>query len=69
MVFYTAYLNGHDDKILYTFNHDLGNTPLGGVPKPQISYGGRNSLFYNSTMVVNQTNQVYLHRMRYLIQV
>ena len=55
MVFYTAYLNGHDDKILYTFNHDLGNTPLGGVPKPQISYGGRKVYF--TTNYGCKTNQ------------
>ena len=55
MVFYTAYLNGHDDKILYTYNHDLGNTPLGGVPHPQISYGGKKVYF--TTNYACKTNQ------------
>jgi hypothetical protein len=55
MVFYTAYLNGHDDKILYTYNHDLGNTPLGGVPHPQINYAGRKVYF--TTNYACKTNQ------------
>jgi hypothetical protein len=45
MIFYTAYLNGHDDNKVYTFNNDLGGTPLGGNPFPQISYGGREKYF------------------------
>jgi hypothetical protein len=47
MTFFTMYLNGHDDKTIYSFNHDLGGTPLGGVPFPQISYGGRNTYLTN----------------------
>ena len=45
MIFYTAYLNGHDDNNFITFNFDLGGTPLGGLPFPQISYGGRETFF------------------------
>jgi len=41
MTFYTAYLNGHDDKTLYSYNNDLGGSPLGGGAFPQISYAGR----------------------------
>jgi hypothetical protein len=47
MTFFTAYLNGHDDKTIYSYNHDLGGTPLGGLPFPQISYGGRNTYLTN----------------------
>jgi len=47
MTFFTMYVNGHDDKTLYAFNHDLGGTPLGGIPFPQISYGGRNTYLTN----------------------
>ena len=47
MTFFTAYLNGHDDKIIYAYNYDLGGTPLGGIPFPQISYGGRNTFLTN----------------------
>jgi hypothetical protein len=43
MVFYTAYNNGHDDNQFITFNYDLGGTPLGGYPIPNINYGGLNS--------------------------
>jgi hypothetical protein len=45
MIFYTAYLNGHDDNNFVSFNFDLGGTPLGGLPFPQISYGGRETYF------------------------
>ena len=45
MTFFTAYLNGHDDKNFFAVNNDLGGTPLGGTPFPKISYGGRSSLF------------------------
>ena len=47
MTFFTAYLNGHDDKTIYSYNYDLGGTPLGGLPFPQISYGGRNTYLTN----------------------
>jgi hypothetical protein len=47
MTFFTAYLNGHDDKIIYAYNHDLGGTPLGGVEFPKISYAGRNTYLTN----------------------
>jgi hypothetical protein len=46
MVLFTAYVNGHDDNSVYTFNFDLGNTPLGGSTFPkQINYGGREKYF------------------------
>lgn len=45
MIFFLAYLNGHDDNKVYTYNYDLGGTPLGGLPFPQISYGGREIYF------------------------
>jgi hypothetical protein len=46
MILYTAYVNGHDDNSVYTYNHDLGNTILGGGSFPQqISYGGREKYF------------------------
>jgi hypothetical protein len=47
MTFFTAYLNGHDNKIIYAYNYDLGGSPLGGIPFPQISYGGRNTYLTN----------------------
>jgi hypothetical protein len=47
MTFFTMYVNGHDDKTIYSFNHDLGGTPLGGIPFPQISYAGRNTYLTN----------------------
>jgi len=47
MVFYTAYLNGHDDNQFNTFNYDLGGTPLGGFAIPEINYGGLNSYMLN----------------------
>jgi hypothetical protein len=47
MTFFTMYVNGHDDKTIYAFNYDLGGTPLGGTPFPQISYGGRNTYLTN----------------------
>ena len=47
MTFFTMYVNGHDDKTIYAFNHDLGGTPLGGIPFPQISYAGRNTYLTN----------------------
>lgn len=55
MTFYTAYLNGNDNKIIYSYNHDLGGTPLGGSPYPQISYGGRNT--YLTNQYACKTNQ------------
>ena len=55
MTFFTAYLNGHDDKTIYSVNHDLGGTPLGGIPFPQISYGGRNT--YLTNQYACKTNQ------------
>jgi hypothetical protein len=46
MVLFTAYVNGHDDNSVFTFNFDLGNTPLGGVTFPkQINYAGREKYF------------------------
>ena len=46
MILYTAYVNGHDDNSVYTYNYDLGNTLLGGGSFPQqISYGGREKYF------------------------
>jgi hypothetical protein len=46
MVLFTAYVNGHDDNSVFTFNFDLGNTPLGGATFPkQINYGGREKYF------------------------
>jgi hypothetical protein len=47
MTFFTAYANGHDNKTIYAYNYDLGGTPLGGSPFPQISYGGRNTYLTN----------------------
>ena len=47
MTFFIMYANGHDDKTIYAFNHDLGGTPLGGVSYPQISYAGRNIYLTN----------------------
>jgi hypothetical protein len=44
-IFFISYINGHDDNKVYTFNNDLGGTPLGGLPFPQISYGGREVYF------------------------
>ena len=43
MIFFTAYLNGHDDNQFITFNYDLGGTPLGGYSIPNINYGGLNT--------------------------
>jgi hypothetical protein len=45
IIFFMAYINGHDDNKVYSFNNDLGGTPLGGLPFPQISYGGRDVYF------------------------
>jgi hypothetical protein len=45
LIFYTSYLNGHDDNNFVTFNFDLGGTPLGGIPYPQISYAAREEFF------------------------
>lgn len=45
MTFFTAYLNGHDDKFMYSYNNDFGGTPLGGNPYPEISYANRSQFF------------------------
>lgn len=43
IVFYTAYMNGHDNLKFNTFNFDLGGLPLGGFsPIPNINYGQLN---------------------------
>ena len=45
MVFYTAYLNGHDENKLFAFDYDLGGTPFGGSVFDGINYGGRETYF------------------------
>jgi hypothetical protein len=45
VIFFLSYLNGHDDNKIYSYNYDLAGTPLGGLPFPQISYGGRSTYF------------------------
>lgn len=45
MVFYTAYLNGHDENKLFAFDYDLGGTPFAGSVFSNISYGGRETYF------------------------
>lgn len=47
-VFFTAYINGHDEKNIYTFDFDLGGTPLGGTPfsgSTAVGYGDRSKFF------------------------
>ena len=54
MVFYTAYMNGHDTTKFKTYNFDLGGTPIAGYPSiPNINYGGLNK-YLQPTYVCKQ---------------
>ena len=45
IVFFTAYLNGHDDNKFITWDYDLGGTPFGGTIYSGISYSERRVFF------------------------
>jgi len=45
LVFFTAYLNGHDDSKFIAFDNDLGGTPFGGTVYSGITYGERRKFF------------------------
>ena len=45
LVFFTSYLNGHDDSKFITFDYDLGGTPFGGSIYSGITYGERRRFF------------------------
>ena len=45
LVFFTAYVNGHDDNKLISYDYDLGGTPLGGTVYGNINYAERRRFF------------------------
>ena len=45
IVFFTAYLNGHNDNKFITWDYDLGGTPFGGTIYSGISYSERRVFF------------------------
>jgi hypothetical protein len=45
MVFFNAYVNGHDDTKIYAYDYDLGGTPLGGTIYQNISYAQRGEIY------------------------
>jgi hypothetical protein len=45
LVFFTAYLNGHNDSKFIAYDHDLGGTPFGGTIYSGITYGERRRFF------------------------
>jgi len=55
MIFYTSYINAHDDNNFVTFNFDLAGTQLGGTPYPKISYAEK-EVFFTKTYAC-KTNQ------------
>jgi hypothetical protein len=48
LVFFTAYLNGHDDSKFISYDYDLGGTPLGGTVYNNINYAERRRYFTTS---------------------
>jgi len=45
LVFFTSYVNGHDDNKIISYDYDLGGTPLGGTVYSNINYAERRRFF------------------------